>query len=319
MAISPERFAQGLTYDEYRAQMTRNQERFIENEETVTFNPEDLAFFADQPDPLNVVAIGEDWCGDVIANLPVLGKLAEESGKINLRVFLRDENLDLMDQYLKQGEFRSIPVFVVFDENFKELGYWIERPVKMTELMGEMRTKLFAEDPLLSTVDPATPIGQMPEDVRARMMEAFGTFRQEYRVFSDEEVVRELRAVVEHGAIQSTALKPAAAATTTATATPTNGSTSSTDGTNGATAATSNRVKVSITYCADCGYEPQTLGLTEALMKAFIHDIAGIELIPWQDGAFDVVVNGDLVHSMYRDGGFPENATIINAVRERMA
>jgi selenoprotein W-related protein len=76
---------------------------------------------------------------------------------------------------------------------------------------------------------------------------------------------------------------------------------------------------VSITYCADCGYEPQTLGLTEALMKAFIHDIAGIELIPWQDGAFDVVVNGDLIHSMYRDGGFPEHATVINAVRERMA
>ena len=48
-------------------------------------------------------------------------------------------------------------------------------------------------------------------------------------------------------------------------------------------------------------------------------DIAGIELIPWQDGAFDVTVNGDLVHSMYRDGGFPEHETIITAVRERMA
>jgi selT/selW/selH-like putative selenoprotein len=314
VAISQERFNQGLTYEEYRAQMNRNEERFIETEATVAFDPTDLEFFSNLPEPLNVLAIAEDWCGDVIANLPVLGKLAEQSGKLNLRVFLRDENLDIMDQYLKQGEFRSIPVFVFFDKAFNELGYWIERPVKMTALQAEMRASLFATDPLLITVDPATPIGQMPEEVRARLMEAFGAFRQEHRAFSDKEVVRELRALVEHGAIQSTALKPAMVAVTT------NGSANGTSGSiNGAAPSANGRVKVSITYCADCGYEPQTLGLTEALMKAFIHDIAGIELIPWQDGAFDVVVNGDLIHSMYRDGGFPEHATVINAVRERMA
>ncbi|HEX9439357.1 MAG TPA: Rdx family protein, partial [Roseiflexaceae bacterium] len=39
----------------------------------------------------------------------------------------------------------------------------------------------------------------------------------------------------------------------------------------------------------------------------------------WQDGAFEVVVDGDLVHSMYRDGGFPEHETIIRAVSERLA
>ena len=26
-------------------------------------------------------------------------------------------------------------------------------------------------------------------------------------------------------------------------------------------------VKVTITYCAECGYEPQTLALTDALMR----------------------------------------------------
>lgn len=78
-------------------------------------------------------------------------------------------------------------------------------------------------------------------------------------------------------------------------------------------------VRVKIIYCASCGYEPYTLDLTAALMKAFLYDIAAIEIIPWQDGAFDVVVNGDLIHSMYRDGGFPEHETIIGAVRERLA
>lgn len=77
-------------------------------------------------------------------------------------------------------------------------------------------------------------------------------------------------------------------------------------------------VKVSIVYCASCGYEPYTLDLVKTLMHTFLYDIASIEIIPWQEGAFDVAVNGDLIHSMYRDGGFPEHETIVAAVRERL-
>lgn len=77
-------------------------------------------------------------------------------------------------------------------------------------------------------------------------------------------------------------------------------------------------VKVTITYCAECGYEPQTLGLAEALMKRFTYDLSEIELIPWHEGSFDVSVGGELVHSMYREGGFPEHDVIIGAVREKL-
>ena len=78
-------------------------------------------------------------------------------------------------------------------------------------------------------------------------------------------------------------------------------------------------IKVRITYCSDCGYEPQTLSLTEALMKAFTHELGSIELVPWYEGSFDVAVDGELVHGMYRDGGFPENEKIIKAVRQKLA
>ena len=74
-------------------------------------------------------------------------------------------------------------------------------------------------------------------------------------------------------------------------------------------------VKVTITYCAECGYEPQTLALTDALMRAFTHQLSSIELVPWYEGSFDVTVGGNLVHSMYRDGGFPEHETVIAAVQ----
>jgi len=78
-------------------------------------------------------------------------------------------------------------------------------------------------------------------------------------------------------------------------------------------------VKVTITYCAECGYEPQTLALAGALMQEFQNGLSSIELIPWHEGSFDVSVGGELVHSMYREGGFPEPEAIARAVRERLA
>ncbi len=78
-------------------------------------------------------------------------------------------------------------------------------------------------------------------------------------------------------------------------------------------------VKVSISYCAECGYEPQTLALAGALMRAFTQQLSSIELVPWYEGTFDVSVDGELVHSMRREGGFPEHEAIARAVRERLA
>ena len=78
-------------------------------------------------------------------------------------------------------------------------------------------------------------------------------------------------------------------------------------------------VKVTITYCAECGYEPQTLALTETLMKTFTHQLSAIELVPWYEGSFDVAVNGQLVHGMYRDGGFPEHSKVVDAVKAQLA
>ncbi len=192
--MTPERFAQGLTYDDFKSQMTRNQERFADNERQFQLNSSDLAAFSALPQPVNVLVLAEDWCGDVIDNLPLLGHIAKESGKLNPRVFLRDQNLDIMDQYLKDGQFRSIPVFVFFDDQWNELGRFIERPESVTERRSRLRQELYAAHPEFGS--PETPITQVPEEVRSQIIEAMSGWREDGRAEDNQAVVNSLRQII---------------------------------------------------------------------------------------------------------------------------
>ena len=78
-------------------------------------------------------------------------------------------------------------------------------------------------------------------------------------------------------------------------------------------------VRVRITYCAECGYEDEALTLARALMVEFREQLAAIELIPFLDGTFDVRVADELVHSMVRDGGFPDPKLVAEHVRRSLS
>jgi len=193
MTIDRARFDKGLTYDAYKAQMTRNRERLEENEQRVALSKEDLAAFSALPRPVKVLVLAEDWCGDVIANLPVLGRLAKDSGKLDVRIFLRDQNDDIMQGYLNKGQFKSIPVFVFLDEDFRELGHWIERPASVTEVRAKRRKEIFAAHPEFGS--PDAPVDQLAEDVRVRLQAELVRVAHETSKFANAEVVRELREI----------------------------------------------------------------------------------------------------------------------------
>ncbi|HYU82354.1 MAG TPA: thioredoxin family protein [Candidatus Polarisedimenticolia bacterium] len=193
MTIDRARFDKGLTYDAYKEQMTRNRDRLEENEQRVDLSKEDLAAFRALPRPVKVVVLAEDWCGDVIANLPVLGRLSKESGKLDVRIFLRDQNDDIMQRYLNKGQFKSIPVFVFFDDAFRELGHWIERPASVTEVRAKRRKDIFAAHPEFGS--PDAPVDQLAEDVRVRLQAELAKMRDDTAKFANAEVVRELREI----------------------------------------------------------------------------------------------------------------------------
>ncbi len=88
-----------------------------------------------------VAVIAEPWSGDVLYNLPPLLRLAEAAGW-QVRIFRRDQHLDLIQPYRKDGLYLSIPVFIFFDEDFNEIGHWIERPAVATRMIDDESLKL---------------------------------------------------------------------------------------------------------------------------------------------------------------------------------
>jgi len=191
MAVDRARWEKGVTYDAFKAGMTRNQERFAENEGRVVLDPETVRTFKSLPQRLRVLVLAEDWCGDVIANLPILGRLAKEAPTLDVRIFYRDQNLDLMERWLNQGKYQSIPVLVFFDQDFRELGHWIERPASVTQRRAAERKKIFAAHPEFGS--PDAPVDQLPEDVRGQLQAALQKVREDLVPFANAEVQRELR------------------------------------------------------------------------------------------------------------------------------
>src|SRR5690606_4671259 len=87
------------------------------------------------------VVLTEAWCGDAAQTVPVFNYIAKASqGKIRLELLLRDENLELMDQYLTNGG-RSIPKLIVYNEKNEVVETWGPRPQVLSDFMRELKDK----------------------------------------------------------------------------------------------------------------------------------------------------------------------------------
>lgn len=139
--VTPERFRQGLTWAEYLERIQRNRERFEYNYRETVLTEDDVGAFRSlvsrEGGPANVLALAEDWCPDVYRGLPVMARIAEAAG-MELRIFPRDENLDIMNEFLKDGEHQSIPTFVFYTRDHRYIAHWIERPAKANAELSQV-------------------------------------------------------------------------------------------------------------------------------------------------------------------------------------
>lgn len=196
MTISKEQFASGITVDEFVERMEVNKEKFLENIEAFTLTDEDREFF--DANPVSIAAFGEDWCTDVIQFLPVVARIAREVPSVRLSVFERDDNLELMEPYYKEGKYHSIPVFVVYDAGWNELGHFIERPASVTAEMATETRRFAQENAHLEGINRSYE--NMPDETRQAVRANSSSFRWGNMDTWNRTFVDELKAIVASGA-----------------------------------------------------------------------------------------------------------------------
>ncbi len=192
VALTRERFAQGLSYEQAKERMTRNKPNMDRIEGLVNLSEEDLAPWRNLPEPVNAMVLVIDPCPDVYTNLPILQKLATETGKINIKIFFRDENKDLMADFMN-GPYESVPVIAFYDQGMNLRSVFIERPKSVTDLRAEKTREIHAANPEFGPMG-RTP-AEMPEEIRTKYQAAINEMRNNTTDYYIAESKREFREI----------------------------------------------------------------------------------------------------------------------------
>jgi hypothetical protein len=154
--LDAQRFATGMTWKDYVAQMGDTRERTESNSAKSVLTEDERKFFSGVNHVRYVMMLAENWCGDVHRNSPLVAHICEAMPNAELRVFLRDQNADLRDTFLNNG-YQSIPVVVFFDRDWNEVGRWTERAHAATNKTAGIRART------LETVPADKQDTMMPE------------------------------------------------------------------------------------------------------------------------------------------------------------
>jgi hypothetical protein len=162
--LTPERLAASYTYSAYRhlidelqaegkttgpqqsellTNYTRlNVQRMSRIDKTIQLLPELQAALKALPQHYAWLIITEGWCGDAAQIVPVLEAAAKASqGNVTTHYLLRDQNLDLMDQYLTAGG-RSIPKLVILQaDTLTEVANWGPRPATAQQMFLDLKSQ----------------------------------------------------------------------------------------------------------------------------------------------------------------------------------
>jgi len=97
------------------------------------------------------MVLTESWCGDSSQSLPMIAKYAQCADTVTLRILPRDENLDIMENYLTDGT-RSIPILVIFDTDGTELVIWGPRPQPAAELFAQQKARGLTKEEIIESL-----------------------------------------------------------------------------------------------------------------------------------------------------------------------
>ncbi|OLN22952.1 thioredoxin family protein [Domibacillus antri] len=139
-------YEKGLTPDQYIEKMTDHKENLLHVLKTFHLSGEEVSLVNKLREAnWRVMVITEDWCSDAMMNVPLLLTLAK-AADMDVRLLHRDDNLELMDQYLTNGTSRAIPIFIFMNEEGEEQAVWGPRAPAVQEMVTNYRSSLPPRD-----------------------------------------------------------------------------------------------------------------------------------------------------------------------------
>jgi thiol-disulfide isomerase/thioredoxin len=126
MTLTEQKFSEGMSTSEYIDQIKINKQPFRDIYDNAEIPAQVLAFFSHLPERMNLAVFTADWCGDAMSTTPSILNLAEKCGKFNIKIFNRDDELELTNSYLPENRAGTVPVFAVYDSEMNEVARFIE-------------------------------------------------------------------------------------------------------------------------------------------------------------------------------------------------
>lgn len=128
-----------------------NETRMNRLEKTIVITPENAERLKLLKKKYLWIVISEGWCGDAAQLLPIMHKMEVLSDNIDFKIVLRDDNEDLMNQFLTNGG-KSIPKLLILDsETLEVLGDWGPRPQLAFDLVKNYKEKHGVIDETIKT------------------------------------------------------------------------------------------------------------------------------------------------------------------------
>ena len=117
-----------------------NDKRMNRLDKTLNLSEETLDSIKNLKSNYTFLVIAEGWCADGAQILPVINKITEKSPNFDLKIVLRDENKQLMNEFLTNGN-KSIPIVIIFGQENHIVKSWGPRPNIATKLARDYKVK----------------------------------------------------------------------------------------------------------------------------------------------------------------------------------
>lgn len=104
-----------------------------------TYSPSaDITALVKQCTAQTWLILTEAWCGDAAQSVPMMANLAELNDQIELKLILRDEHPEIMNNYLTDGG-KGIPKLIALSPEGAEYFNWGPRPAPAQQMVRDYK------------------------------------------------------------------------------------------------------------------------------------------------------------------------------------